>query len=196
MSVCACSILRNVEIQNKRFERASPPPYQARDSGVSGRHESTANCLHTQVGKHARTGLRAQLQVDRHKNTQHRQKQRNLPTYTDSFTLVSLDSVPSTICRHVAAFSQWCAQMSSSHPQFRQHEPCLIRYKRGPSRSILPLPTFTTRPSYSAPTPPQRCHRNPKRSSAARLMLASHCPRKEIAPTAHIGRWGSGTSLV
>ena len=144
MSVCACSILRNVEIQNKRFERASPPPYQARDSGVSGRHGSTVNCLHTQVGKHARTGLRAQLQVDRHKNTQHRQKQRNLPTYTDSFTLVSLYPNPSAPRRHLAAFLQWFVRKCASQIS-ASHKPCLIPYKGWPSRchpSVLPFPTF------------------------------------------------------
>ena len=56
-------------------------------------------------------------------------------------------------------------------------------------------PNCTTRPSCSVPTPPQRSQPNPKRSSVGRLTRVSNCPRKAIAPTAHMGRSGSGTSL-
>ena len=60
------------------------------------------------------------VQADtRHKSTQHRQKRRNPPTSTDSFTFVSMDHVPSAPCRHVAEFLQWCARKCA--PRFWHH---------------------------------------------------------------------------
>ena len=43
------------------FRTRPPSPYQGRSSEVSKLHESTAMCLRTRVGNHARTRLRAQL---------------------------------------------------------------------------------------------------------------------------------------
>ena len=99
-----------------------------RDSDVSGLHGSTAKCLRTRVGSlHA--CAYTQLQEDRYKNAQCRQNQSDPPTYTDSFTLGSLDRVPSAPCPHVAAFLQWCARkctasIANVNPNF-----CLISCK-------------------------------------------------------------------
>ena len=144
-------------VQKYRIERTSPSPYQAGDSVVLGRHEITTKCLRTQVGNHARALLRAQLQGDRHKNTQHRQKQPNSPTCTDSFTLVSLEHVPIPPCRYVDAFLQWCVRKYTS--QFRITRtlpntiPVYMLTIMLPSFRCTP-PNLTSRPY--CPTQPRR----------------------------------------
>ena len=83
-----------------------------------------------------------------------------------------------------------------AHPISAWHEPCLtLDLNVDIHATILPF----YRPQLyncTIPTPPQRSHRNPIPSSAARSTRVSNCPRKAIAPTAHMGRSGSGTSLV
>ena len=121
--------------KRNRFEIMSQSPHQARDSNVSERHESATKWLRTRVDNHACTSFRAQFQADRRRITRHRQKQSNLPTCAESFTLESLDPFPSAACRHIAALLQWCARMHIPDLQMRipipaSHKPCSIRYKR------------------------------------------------------------------
>ena len=137
----------------------------------------------------------SQLQADEHKNTRRRQKQSDPPTCTDSFTLVSLDRVPSAPFRHVAEFLQWCARKFTSCVQ--SSISAMRTLPNTLSKLTLMLPTFRSAlPNFTdlhPLPPPQRSRRNPKRSSAARLTRVSNCPRKAIAPTVRMERSGSGT---
>ena len=74
-----------------------------------------------------------------------------------------------------------------------------FRYNVDPAAilAFLPLPTLQLGPTaLPSPTPPQRSRHNPEQSSVARFTRVSNCPRKVIAPTAHMGLSGSGTFQV
>ena len=188
-----CSILRSIEFQRKRFDRTPLSPYQRRDFDVSelhdDTHEGTEKCLRTRVRNHAHTRLHTDSCTEIYTRTPgtDKKKQSNPPTCTESFASRSLGLASCFPCRHVAGFLQWCVRKNTS----------LIRYKRQPTRShpsILPL--LYNSALLLCPHATQRSHRDPKRSSAARLTRVCNCPRKAIAPTAQMGRSGSGTSLA
>ena len=78
---------------------------------------------------HARDYAHSYKQIYSKTHDTNQQKQSNPPTCTDSFTLVSLEPVPSAPCRHVAEFLQWCVR-KCAHPISVSHELCLIQCKR------------------------------------------------------------------
>ena len=128
--VCVHECVQYFDTKRNRFERV--PHHYTRRAILRSREYMKAKqnvyargsaTMHART--HAHTHLREQLQEDRHRNTQHKQKQSNPQTCADSFTLVSLDPVPSGSFLHIAELLQWCVR-ARTPPISTSCETCLI----------------------------------------------------------------------